>query len=74
MISFLGSLLAVLHFACAIATVCAACLVVDTVLNMKYYQWEKAKRLEQENELEDTTKADLEDVAQYDAAFFDDGK
>lgn len=66
MISFLGSLLVVLRFALVIAFVCAACLVVDTMLNVKYYLWEKEKHLQDASE--------LVHVAQYDEKFFDDGK
>ena len=66
MISFLGSLLMVLKFVCIIAVICTACLVVDTVLNVKYYLWEKEKHLQDASE--------LVQVAQYDEKFFDDGK
>lgn len=66
MISFLGSLLVVLRFALVIAFVCAACLVCDTVINVKYYLWEREKHLQDASE--------LVQVAQYDDKFFDDGK
>ena len=63
MISFLGSLLVVLKFVCVIAVICTACLVVDTVLNVKYYLWEKEKRQE--------PVTGLEDLKQYDPNFPD---
>lgn len=66
MISFLGSLLVILKIAVAVAIVCASCLVVDTVLNVKYYLWEKEKHLQDASE--------LVHVEQYDEKFFDDGK
>ena len=66
MISFLGSLLVILKIAVAVAIVCASCLVVDTVLNVKYYLWEREKHLQDASE--------LVHVEQYDEKFFDDGK
>lgn len=65
---FFAGILSVLKLLMIPACICTLCLCIDTYIQIKYYLWNKQNRSAKPECKE------LENVAQYDANFFDDCK